>query len=183
MISAREPTQDIESVVAAYHASIRRLAFSILDDRAEADDAAQETFIAASRAGEGFRGEANLKTWLTAIAVNICRGRLRKRKVRQRLQSVLQRLHLDGGGDPTPEVAALRNEADLRIWQAVDKLDESHRLVIILRYVHELSAEEIAAVLRTSAGTVYSRLHYARQKLKARLDNPTSHVEAIDGTP
>ena len=182
MTSARESIQDIESIVAAYHTTIRRLALSILDDHAEADDAAQETFITASRAGEGFRGEANLKTWLTAIAMNICRGRLRKRKIRQRLQSVLQVLHLDGGSDPTPEVAAMQNEADRRIWHAVDGLDENHKMVIILRYVHELNAEEIAAVLGTSVGTVYSRLHYARQKLKRQLDNPTSHVEAIDGT-
>ena len=174
--------QDIESLVAAYHAYIRRLSASILDDDAEADDAAQETFLAACRAEAGFRGQADLKTWLTAIAVNICRGRLRKRRVRERLQSTLQALHLSRGNDPTPEKAALQQEADWRIWKAVRALDEKHRLVVILRYVNELSAGEIAQALGASEGTVYSRLHYARQKLRRLLDDPSSPAEVMDGT-
>ena len=174
--------QDIESLVAAYHPYIRRLAASILDDAAEADDAAQETFLAACRAGAGFRGQAEAKTWLTAIAVNLCRGMLRKRRMRERLQSALQALHLSRGNDPTPEKATLQHEAHRRIWKAVGALDEKHRLVVILRYVNELSAGEIAQALGASEGTVYSRLHYARQMLRRLLDDPSSQAEVMDGT-
>jgi RNA polymerase sigma-70 factor (ECF subfamily) len=175
--------EDIESLVAAHHAYIRRLAASILDDKAEADDAAQETFLAACRAGEGFRGQANPKTWLTAIAVNICRGRLRKRRMRARLQSALEALHLSARSHLSPEKAALQNEADRRVWQAVADLDEKHRLVVVLRYVNELSAEEIAQALGMNEGTVYSRLHYARQKLRLKLDDSKPYAEETDGTP
>ncbi len=177
------PMQDIEALVAVHYPTIRRLAASILDDPHEADDAAQETFIAACRALDAYRGEAELKTWLTAIAVNICRGRLRKRKVRQALQSTLEALHLASASHPTPEKVALQHEADGQIWQAVDDLDEKHRLVVILRYVHELPVPEIARILDTSAGTIYSRLHYARHMLQNRLGNPNPQAEISDESP
>ena len=74
---------NIEHLVREHYSYIHRLALSILDDPHEADDAAQETFIAASRNLAGFRGDASPRTWLTAITVNACRGRLRKRKARQ----------------------------------------------------------------------------------------------------
>jgi RNA polymerase sigma-70 factor, ECF subfamily len=160
---------DIDSLVTAYYGTIRRLAFSILDEAQEAEDAAQETFIAACRSLEGFRGEASPKTWLTGITINICRGRLRKRKSRRVLQSVLQALHLASDLAPGVEQSVLRNEADHLVWQAVDALDEKHRLVVILRYVHDLSTDEIAKVLEVSPGTVHSRLHYARKALLPRL--------------
>jgi RNA polymerase sigma-70 factor (ECF subfamily) len=169
--------------VTAYYPYIRRLATSILDDLQEAEDAAQETFITACRAAESFRGQSNLKTWLTAIAVNLCRGQLRKRRVRQKLQSVLQGLHLASGRPLNPEKETRQNEAERDIWQAVDSLDENQRLTVLLHYIQELNAPEIAGVMGTTEGTVYSRLHYARQRLKVLLDNPTSHAEVSDGTP
>jgi len=168
-----ETTQAFESLVREHYAYIRRLALTILDDgsaeaTAEADDAAQETFITAHRALAGFRGRASLKTWLTAIAVNACRARLRKRKLRRVLQSTLRGLHL-ARQVASPEEAAAQNEAHRYLWQAVDSLDEKHRLPVILRYVHEMTVPEIAASLRTNEGTIHSRLHYARKALLDRL--------------
>jgi RNA polymerase sigma-70 factor, ECF subfamily len=171
---------EIESLMRAHYPYIQRLAISILDDESEADDAAQETFIAALRSLERFRGEASSRTWLTSIAVNICRGRLRKRKIIQTLQSTLQNLHLLHPTLITPEDNALQNESDQRLWQAVDQLDEKHRLAVILRYVHEMSVPEIATVLDTSQGTIHSRLHYARKKLQAELGSLASQEEASD---
>ena len=168
-----ETAQALESLVREHYAYIRRLALTILDDggaeaSAEADDAAQETIITAHRALAGFRGRASLKTWLTAIAVNACRARLRKRKLRRVLQSTLRGLHL-AQQMASPEEAAAQNEAHRHLWQAVDSLDEKHRLPVILRYVHELTVPEIAASLRTNEGTIHSRLHYARKALLGRL--------------
>ena len=164
-----QAAQDFERLVKDHHAYLQRLALSILDDPAEAEDAVQETFIAAHRAWGSFRGEAQARTWLTTIAVNACRGRLRKRKVRQALQSTLAALHLQAPHLPSPEQAALQSESDRQLWRTVDSLDEKHRLPVILRYVHELDVPQIAEILHTSQGTVHSRLHYARQKLYARL--------------
>jgi RNA polymerase sigma-70 factor (ECF subfamily) len=162
-------TADIESLVTAHYHYVHRLALSILDDPDEAEDAAQEAFIAASRGLTSFRGQSEVKTWLTSIAVNACRGRLRKRKARQVLTVTLQSLHLASSSPPSIESQTVQREADLQLWQAVDALDEKHRLVVILRYVHELSTVEIATVLDISLGTVHSRLFYARQQLRQWL--------------
>jgi len=169
-----EAERSLEVLVHEYYAYIRRLAYTILDDgsaeaAAEADDAAQETFITVHRALAGFRGRASLKTWLTAIAVNTCRARLRKRRRRQALQSTLRGLHL---AEPltSPEECAAQNETHRHLWQAVDSLDEKHRLPVILRYVHELTVPEIAASLGANEGTIHSRLHYARKVLLDSLD-------------
>jgi RNA polymerase sigma-70 factor (ECF subfamily) len=171
-------TTDIESLVSTHYAYVRRLALSILDDPDEAEDAAQEAFIAASRGLASFRGQAEVKTWLTSIAVNSCRGRLRKRKARQALAATLHSLHLAHPAQPSPEAQAVQREADRQLWQAVDALDDKHRLVVILRYVHELNTAEIAAALDISQGTVHSRLFYARQQLQHGLGVPQ---EVADG--
>lgn len=174
---------DIESLVIAYYPYVRRLTYSILDNTYEADDAAQDTFIAASRALDLYRGEAEPKTWLTAIAINTCRGRLRRQKARRALQTVLEAIHLLSARDPNPEQFALQSEANQLVWQAVNTLDEKHRLVVILRYVHELPVADIANALGISQGTVHSRLHYARQKLLAFLGSSDLPLEVSDGAP
>jgi RNA polymerase sigma-70 factor (ECF subfamily) len=171
---------NIEQLVGEYYPYIRRLALSILDDLHDAEDAAQESFVAAHRSLTGFRDEADPKTWLTAIAVNVCRGRLRKRKVRHTLMATLQSLHLIRHSTPTPEQTAIQNEVDRSIWKAVDALDEKHRIPVILRYVHELNVPDIARILHLRQGTVHSRLHYARRKLHSQLGHLNPHEEAPD---
>jgi len=166
-----------------YYPYVLHLAVSILNDVYEAEDATQETFVAANRALPAYRGDASLKTWLTAIAVNTCQGRLRHRKVRQTLQSTLEMLHLMQSKNPDPEQVTIQLEDDQRIWDAVDMLDEGHRLVVILRYVHELTVPEISTVTGINEGTVYSRLHYARRKLQNLLGVRYPHAEETDETP
>jgi len=175
----REAT-DIESLVAGYSTYVRRLALSILGEPGEVDDAVQETFLAAYRNLERYRGEASPKTWLTSIAVNVCRGRLRKHKVKQSLQNALEALHILAPQEATPEQKAVQDEAGRRLWHAVDSLDEKHRLVVALRYVHDLSIAEIAASLNINEGTVHSRLHYARHRLRIFLGEENPYAEASD---
>ena len=170
----------IEFLVREYFSYIHRLSFSILDDNSEADDAAQETFIHAHQALSGYRAEAELKTWLSAIAINTCRGKLRKRKTRQVLSSMLQVLHLQRLPSTTPEERILQSEIDRSIWAAVDNLDDKHRIPVILRYVHEFNVPEIARILHLNQGTVHSRLHYARQTLHVQLGHLNPRKEVPD---
>jgi RNA polymerase sigma-70 factor (ECF subfamily) len=172
-------TSDIESLVSAHYPYVRRLALSILDDPDEAEDAAQEAFIAANRALSSFRGQSQVKTWLTSITVNACRSHLRRRKARQALSAALQTLPLSRPAQTSPEAWAVQSESDRQLWNAVDELDDKHRLVVILRYVHELSTAEIAAALDISQGTVHSRLYYARRQLQQWLG---VLEEVTDGT-
>jgi RNA polymerase sigma-70 factor (ECF subfamily) len=173
----------LEQLLGEYYAYIHRLALSILDDLGEADDVAQETFIAAHRSLAGFRNESNVKTWLSAITINACRGKLRKRRIRRSLINTLQSFHLLKNPSASPEHLAIKHEMDRSIWKAVDGLDEKHRFPVILRYVHELNVSEIAKILHISQGTVHSRLHYARRKLHSQLRHLDMYEEAQDETP
>jgi RNA polymerase sigma-70 factor (ECF subfamily) len=175
-----KPGAEMEYWLHQYYPAIHRLALSILEDENEADDAAQETFIAAHQSIDGFRQQASPKTWLFAIALNACRGKLRKRKVRLLLDHTLQALHLVKRQPLSPEDCTIQNETDRFIWETVSKLDEKHRLPILLRYVHELPVPEIADILHISQGTVHSRLHYARKSLHHQLGHLNPHREVPD---
>ncbi len=171
----------LEQLVREYYPAVCRLAISIMDDPQEGDDIAQETFIAAHRSLSRFRHESEPKTWLFAIAINSCRGKLRKRKVVNVLKSTLHSLHLLKDPPISPEQASIQNEANLDVYRAVASLDEKHRLPLILRYVHDLSVPDIAVILQLRQGTVHSRLHYARQKLQSVLEHLDPHKEEHDG--
>ncbi|GAH10209.1 unnamed protein product, partial [marine sediment metagenome] len=81
---------NLEATMTRHYSSVYHLALSILDDPHEAEDVAQETFIAASVKLEGFRGDSDVKTWLFSIAINRSRGNLRKRKTQRALNNILQ---------------------------------------------------------------------------------------------
>lgn len=160
----------IELLVSRYYEAIYRLALSILEDAAEAEDAAQEVFLAAARKLDSYRGDAAPKTWLFAIGVNVCRMQLRHRARQQRVRRAWAVLR----GHTTPvaplleEIAAQAEESGWLV-HAVRELDEKHRLPILLRYVHDMTAAEIAGILGIPEGTVYSRLHYAHRRLREQL--------------
>lgn len=164
-----QSTSTIESWVRAHHTYLHRIAHSILDDTHEAEDAVQETFLAANRAIENYRGQSSPRTWLTRITINICRGRLRKRTSQQNLKKALQTIYLTQNQPQSPEEIAVDQESHRQLWGIVDSLAEKHRIPLILRYVQELSVEEIALILGIPEGTVHSRLYYARRWLQTRL--------------
>jgi len=160
----------IERFVAACQPPVYRLALSVLDDPDEACEAAQEALVAALARLGSYRGDSAFTTWLFAIALNVCRGRLRKRRARERLTKSLQALWLlKAGGDPGVEERALRDERDAALWAALGRLDEKLRLPLILRYYHDLPVDEIARLLRLKPGTVASRLFTARERLRQAL--------------
>ena len=160
----------IEALVHTHQPAVYRLALSILDDPAEADEAAQETFLAALRALPSYRGDAAFNTWLYRIAVNVSLGRRRKGRTWQRLKDALAAAwRLSGEPAEPPEAAATRRETQAAVWQAVQALGQKHRLPVILRYYHGLSVGEIAAVLAVNEGTVHSRLSIARDRLRGAL--------------
>lgn len=68
-----------------------------------------------------------------------------------------------------PEDLVIQNETEAIIWNSLNKLDERHRMVVLLKYFHELSISEISEILSVNEGTVHSRLFTAREKLKSAL--------------
>jgi RNA polymerase sigma-70 factor (ECF subfamily) len=162
-------SQTIDSLVRNYYEYVYRLALSILGNRADADDAAQETFIAMRNNIHKYSPGTNFKAWISKIALNQSRMLLRKQKTRQTLANLLQSTNSLIASAPSPETSTLQNEANHNLWLAVDKLSEKHRIPIILRYVHDLPIREIAEILVVKEGTVHSRLHYGVRKLSKQI--------------
>ncbi len=164
----------IEQLVSTYRPPVFRLALSILDDAAEADEAAQDTFVAALRALSRYRAEAAFTTWLYAIALNVCRGRLRQRRSRGRLRTLLEGLlRLQPPSAPPPEERVAAGQAQAALANAVQALPEPQRLVVVLRYYHDLRLTEIAKLLKVTERTVHNRLHAAHQTLRQTLGDRT----------
>lgn len=162
----------IEMLVRLYQLPVFRLALSIVGDTAEANEITQETFLAALRSLPSYEEKKSFKAWLFTIAINQSRSHLRKRKTLERLRSSLAAiLRIDFQKQALPEEVVIQNEKEAALWSALNQMDERYRMVVILRYFHELSIAEISDVLSINEGTIHSRLHYAREKLRNALEH------------
>jgi len=132
----------------------------------EAEDLAQEIFIAAYRALPGFRGDSRFSTWLYRIAVHVCSHYVRRRRLDT---TELDDQEADGERGHDPERSAISTELQERVRAAIEQLPYKLRLVVVLRDLHGLSYDEIAQVVGCPIGTVRSRLHYATQRLETLL--------------
>ena len=161
----------IEVLVRQYEADVFKLALSILGEEADAHEVTQETFIAALKSLRTYKEKSTFKAWLYTIALNHSRSRLRKRKVLERLKTTVGSiLQVESQIRSTPEEDLIRTEKEALVLNELNKLDERHRTVVILRYFHELSISEIAEVMSINEGTIHSRLHNAREKLRVALE-------------
>jgi RNA polymerase sigma-70 factor (ECF subfamily) len=163
-----------EPLVEKYRQRVWRLAYQVLHDREEAWDVAQEAFVRAFHSLPSFRGQSAFYTWLFRITVNVATDRHRQRGAQARAfgpervsEEEWARTTPDPGGGP--EQQAARKEQRERIRSALDALPPKARTIIILSDVEGLSYREIAEVLNCPIGTVMSRLHNARKRLKVLL--------------
>lgn len=160
----------IEMFVHQYETSVFRLALSIVGDPAEANEITQETFIAALRSLPSYQEKKSFKAWLYTITLNHSRNHLRKRKIIERLRTTLTSIfQMETEKQISPEEAVIQNEKEAQLWSSLNQLDEQHRTVVVLRYFHELSITEISEILSINEGTIHSRLHNAREKLRNAL--------------
>ena len=163
----------IEMLVRQYETGVFRLALSIVGDQAEANEITQETFISALRSLSSYQEQRSFKAWLYTITLNQSRSHLRKRKTLERLKATLNSLfRVETQKQVLPEESLMQNEKEVEVWMALNQLDDPFRIVVILRYFHELSIAEISEVLSVNEGTIHSRLHTAR----ARLRNALNHL-------
>ena len=159
---------DFERVVAEHHARVARLVGRLLGWDAAAEEVVQEVFLSALESMQRFRGEAALSTWLTRIAVNKCRSRIRKRFVRRRLfGALLRRARRQSAA--SADSPALENEKYERVRDAVSRLPIRFREVVVLRYLEELEIDRISEILGASRNAVEVRLSRARARLKESL--------------
>ncbi|HYE90920.1 MAG TPA: sigma-70 family RNA polymerase sigma factor, partial [Terriglobales bacterium] len=163
-----------EPLVEKYRQRVYRLAYNVLRDQEDAWDAAQEAFIKAYKALPGFRGQSAFYTWLFRIVMNVAHDKARSRGAQGRAfgtervtEEEWERTMPDPGEDP--DAAAARAEQRAHITRALETLPEHHRAIIMLSDLEGLSYREIADVLSIPMGTVMSRLHNARKRLRAAL--------------
>lgn len=145
----------------------------MVDSRDDADDLAQDIFVSAYGAIGGFRRDAKFSTWLHTIAVNTTLKRLKKMK-RQSAMSIDDPTTgladaIRANGDSSPAESIEEKERSLSVRRAIDLLPDKQRVVVVMHYLEQYSCDEIAAILKCSVGTVWSRLHYACKKLSGEL--------------
>ncbi|MBL8056103.1 MAG: RNA polymerase sigma factor [Anaerolineales bacterium] len=170
-----------EALITAHRPAACRLAYLLLGDAAEADDAAQEACLRAYRALDRFELGRPFRPWLLRITVNLARNR--QRSLGRYWAALQRRLR----AEPAPVVdahtlTAQQLEAQA-VWRAVQRLAETDQQIIYLRYFLELSEAEAAAALDVPAGTVKSRLHRALGRLRIVItrDFPDLQPELVDG--
>jgi RNA polymerase sigma-70 factor (ECF subfamily) len=173
-----------EPLVEKYRQRVWRLAYNVLRDREEAWDVAQDAFIRAYQALPSFRGQSAFYTWLFRIVMNLAADRARQRAARGRAfgtervpEEDWERLMADQSTGP--DSSAAQTEDRERIGKALDTLSEDHRTIIMLSDVEGLSYKEIAEVLDIPIGTVMSRLHNARKRLRQSLKPLLAAVIAL----
>ncbi len=150
---------DLERWMNDYGNHLLRLCTLYLKDKTLAEDALQDTYIRAWEHRSSFEGRSGEKTWLTKIAVNVCKNMLRSPWNRRIEVKDFEEL----AGITKNEYEQINRQID--VMNAILKLKEKYRIVILLFYYEELSAKEIAIVLAEKEATVLTRLKRAREKL------------------
>ena len=154
----RREIRAFEQVYLTHGGRLKSIAFRILGNRPDAEDAVQETFLKLYRGIEAFHAESNLGTWLCRILINACHDVERKRRRE---------------AEPKPEekTGGAKNQLPLKVAlnQALERIHPRHRMVFLLFEVEGFRHAEIASILEIPEGTSKAWLFEARKELKRML--------------
>jgi RNA polymerase sigma-70 factor (ECF subfamily) len=176
-VANREPGA-FDLLVERYQERAYRIAWSIVRDREDARDCAQEAFIKLHDAADSFAGQAKFSTWFYRILVNCCLDSRRRGRGWRRLLVWRDADDADRADDlverqpAPPDDPGERMDEDQqmsRIWEAVETLSPQQRAAVTLQYREGLATKEIASVLNTSEATVRVHLHRAFAALRQRV--------------
>ena len=159
-------TEAFEALLLAYQDKVFRLSYSMLGDRAQAEDAAQESFLRIWKSMDRYRGESALGTWIFAITRNVCLTSISKRRPTAAIEAADR---------PRPDAPDRQRD----ILRMVRELPENYRQALMLFYMEERSYEEVARMLELPVGTVKTHLHRARQQLATIIKETDSGVRRV----
>jgi RNA polymerase sigma-70 factor (ECF subfamily) len=165
-------------LVERYQDRVFALIHGIVRDAHEVEDVAQEVFLKVFTRIAAFDERSQFYTWLYRVAVNAAKDHVKKR-VRRPAVPLDEADALPGAGEG-PEARAASNETARLVRAAIDTLPVRYREVLALRELEGLPYDEIAAVLGISIGTVESRLHRARARLRRRLERHVRRPDAME---
>jgi RNA polymerase sigma-70 factor (ECF subfamily) len=155
-----------EVIVERHRRSVYQICYRFVGNHEDASDLSQDTFVKAWRGLSGFKGQAQLSTWLYRIAVNTCLNRVQSKAL------PTERIEHDAYEDSTtddPGTRVLRDERGRAVRRAIARLPEKQRATLILRSYQDLSHREIADVLGSSVGAVKANFFHALANLKKLL--------------
>lgn len=152
----------LEAAMNRWETSLLRLCFAYLGDRALAEDAVQETFLKAWKGYDRFRREADEKTWLSRIAINVSKD--------MRKSAWFRHVDRSAALDSLPEGSVPFQEEDDTVTRAVMALPDKLREAALLRWLQGLTGDETAKALHVPRSTVYHRLKKAQKLLKQELE-------------
>ena len=150
--------------------------YNMTSNREDAADLTQEAFVKAFRSIGRFKGKSSFFTWLYRIGVNVTLSYLQKSRARRFFS--LENLSEEVNQETAFEILAssskadrgtLLNELQEKLNEALQKLSNKHRTIVVLFEIEGLSHKQISEIMKCSEGTVRSRLHYAKQQLQAYL--------------
>jgi RNA polymerase sigma-70 factor (ECF subfamily) len=169
-------TEAFAQLVDRHKEQVYAILMRLTGDPQAAEELAHEAFVRAYRGLDGFRGEARFGTWITQIAINLARDRVRERR-RNRTVSLEALLEQDADAavfadkrsqyDPLAEVS--ERDMIMRFENALEELPASYREVFVLRHVQNMPYEEIAEITGDSIGSLKVRTHRARKLLKQAI--------------
>lgn len=164
-------------IVELYKDKIFQLCFRMLGNRHEAEDVAQEAFIRAYVNIQGFNQKKKFSSWIYRIATNLCIDRIRKKKPDYFLDAEvpgtegLNMYSQISSDHPLPEEKLVSLELQETVQREIANLPEKYRAVIVLKYIEELSLNEISEILDLPLGTVKTRMHRGREFLRKQLES------------
>jgi RNA polymerase sigma-70 factor, ECF subfamily len=166
LLKSGRRAEAFETLLAAYQDKVFRLSYSMLGDRAQAEDAAQESFLRVWKSMDRYRGEAALGTWIFSIARNVCLTAISKRR---------RPAPIEEAERAAPEPPDRKRD----IFHLVDQLPANYRQVVMLFYMEDRSYEEVARMLDVPLGTVKTNLHRARRQLAMMMKETNSGPQRI----
>lgn len=157
-------------IVNRYEKQIFSLAYRLTNNVEDAQDLAQEVFIKLYQVLDKFDGQRNFFPWMYKVATNVCYTALR-RKPQQNvpLEKVIEFAPLIPKSDSQPEEYTEKREMQQLVQKAIAQLPENYRLPIVLRYLEEMSYQQIADAMGLPLSTIETRLFRGRSLLKQRL--------------
>ena len=153
---------------------IYNLAVKMTGDKEEAKDLTQEVFLKVYKSFATYDKSVKITTWIYKIATNACIDYLRKKKEVLMINED-QEIQIENRFYSLPDKALENKELKQLIYSKIDLLPESYRMVVILKYINELTFEEIADILKQPVNTVKTKLYRAREKLRDSI------IETVKG--
>jgi RNA polymerase sigma-70 factor, ECF subfamily len=169
-VTALDSSQTIVNLVAEYSATLYRVAYSVVRNAAEAEDAVQEAFVRVLRNENKLAEVRDPRVWLIRIVWNVVLDRKRRAKTRPENDDIADYARILPAAEAGADDSLVSSETHGRILALIDRLPHKERQALLLSAVDELSTVEIADVLQTTESSIRSRIFRARRLLSEMLE-------------